>query len=141
MSRSYGKIDALRASRNRHLNRWQVLHIVWEEANFFFFYPGMPEDLLPDFGERFSVLETIPQSVTSTAYHGQTKTTSNSRIRCGNPDNMFGKLLNRTKLLRKAAAKVYTITESLGWDDRETVFRGYIKNVTLADKVSINIRS
>lgn len=111
--------------------RYHVLLLFHEKSLFVVHHEGAPASILPQRGEHLPVLLTVPTSKVTTSYLTSVKETSSHDIVCSNPGNVWGKILHGHKLLRRAGARLYTISEAHGWDDPTPVAGGYLESFTL----------
>ena len=141
MAKDIDYLDYLKRTQNPYARRHFVFHVSHEYRDLFFFKEGFPTALLPEDGERYAVLGSIPTSSMNTGLLASPKKTSSSVVVCENPSNMFGPMLHMSKLLRKAAARVYLVYEDLTWDKRDTILRGYISTFVLGTDIRFTIFS
>ena len=113
--------------QNTHSRNWTVLELWGVDGQVYVYEEGMPASLLPNQGMRLGLLQSIPLSDNSISLIGENKQTSDLTVVARNPDNVWGKLVHRMKLLRRTAAivsKVYL--ESGNWNYREQIAIGHV---------------
>lgn len=133
--------EQYRIVQNPQSRKWNVCHVTHERTDYYFFGESFPESLLPNNGQNMAILKSIPKSSIYTAHLDEPKKTSNGSVILNNVDNKLGIILYHSKLWRNAGVRVYRLFEGLTWDQKDTIYRGYLVKPRLGPEITLTIRS
>lgn len=127
---------------NNHFTRHIVAKLVMGDFSLYVCHSTLPRSLFPVDGEIHPFLKNVPLSFVSTNYLDTASATSAHDIVCDNPENFWGKLLNRSRLLRHAVFKLYNVSNSSGWPGAKLEVGGYVDSFTLnPNTITLNVLS